>query len=438
MSALPDLPSVYLLVPHLAVLAGLAWLLRLKTAGKPQLAIHFWPAFLIKALAGVAVGLVYGLHYKGGDTFLLYQDALTLSRLLGDDPLLFLRFLADSGADNGKVLAGIAEPTPRALFFSKTVSLVLFFTGNNYWLAGCYFSLTAFTGTWLLLVRLVGLAPHLSLCAVLGFLYWPSFVFWSSGILKESLMVGCLGTVAYALGILQTHRRHKYWLPALIAGLLYVVLRLKYYYLAAFVPALAAFYAARWVSARYSQRHAPVLAGLGVFACTLLAASATHPNLYPKAFFSAVVENSEKMAQQTEKKGNLIVYHKLSPNAWGLSRNIPKAVWEGFARPYLWEKGNWLKKAAAAEALLSVLLLLTALQQAVFGKHKAWHSVWYREHVPLLFATCLYVALLAVLLPLAAPNLGNLVRYKAGYMPLLATALLWLAFPSWMKLPKTA
>ncbi len=81
---------------------------------------------------------------------------------------------------------------PRALFLSKVVSVFGLFTASNYWIISCYFSCLAFAGAWYLVKIIRRCNAHYTLAAVLAFLFFPSVVFWSSGIVKESLAMASL------------------------------------------------------------------------------------------------------------------------------------------------------------------------------------------------------------------------------------------------------
>ena len=84
---------------------------------------------------------------------------------------------------------------PRTTFFIKIVSVFYLLTSNNYWITSIYFSLISFLGSWILTNELVKHNRRLKIPAVLALFYFPEFVFWTSGILKESIAWFCLAVL---------------------------------------------------------------------------------------------------------------------------------------------------------------------------------------------------------------------------------------------------
>ena len=77
------------------------------------------------------------------------------------------------------------------LFISKLLALLNFATLGSYWLNGVYLSLGCYVACWGLVRTLRQLWPVAPLGAgLVSFLLWPSVVWWSSGISKETLVLG--------------------------------------------------------------------------------------------------------------------------------------------------------------------------------------------------------------------------------------------------------
>ena len=52
---------------------------RIWSLEKSSLRKFFWPALLLKLIAGICLGLVYTYYYSIGDTFLYFQDGVSLA-----------------------------------------------------------------------------------------------------------------------------------------------------------------------------------------------------------------------------------------------------------------------------------------------------------------------------------------------------------------------
>jgi hypothetical protein len=150
----------------------------------------FWSALLIKLISGIVLGLVYTYYYTAGDTFQYFNDGSLLAQLARDDLQAYIRFLVSDNIAPADIHLSLSAP--RAVYFSKIVSIVSLVAGNNYWMVALYFSFFSFLGCWMLVRHLHRYFPGSTVPAVLAFLFIPSVVFWTSGIIKESLAFASL------------------------------------------------------------------------------------------------------------------------------------------------------------------------------------------------------------------------------------------------------
>ncbi len=400
----------------------------------PLLRTHFWSALLLKIVAGMAVGWVY-THYQaageGADTFGLFQDARFLSNLAAKDPASYATFLLlpDAEAEQ-RVVEQLAIRNPRAVIFSKWLSVAILCFGDRYYVVSFFFSLLSFSGIWAMLHLWLRFAPYATRSALLAFCYAPSVVFWSSGILKESLLMAMLGACTALFGTVFFPRRPVgFWrllfVGAAFAGAAYVLWQLKYYYFAALLPCLFALAIAQYVRTYAVWVFLSVLLGASVLA------TFAHPNLRVGVLLEALVRNHDLMVAATKRPENLLHFQQLTPHWESLLRNLPTALVEGWARPYLWEPAaHWFKKVAALETFLySILLCLALLPPYRTPKSKPVQL--------LVVAGVCFCGLLWVMLAFAAPNLGNLVRYKSAFLPFALLLILEAIRTKWNILTQT-
>jgi hypothetical protein len=116
------------------------------------------------------------------------------------------------------------------------VSLFCLITFNNYWITSLYFSFASFCGAWILVKQIIGFSPSAKNVAMASFLFFPSVVFWSSGLIKESLAMASLFFLC-SLFVKAWQRKTPGWIEYLFLIVsLWVLWNLKYYYLAVLVP----------------------------------------------------------------------------------------------------------------------------------------------------------------------------------------------------------
>lgn len=364
----------------------------------------YWPALGVRILAGLAIGYMYVVHYGAGDPITFSTDATTLANIAREDPTRYLQFLW-----SGSLLEGLANEQPRVIFMVKALSLVYLITWNNFWIASVLLAFFSFAGAWFL-VRIIASRWNSSFPAVIAFLFWPSIVVWTSGVLKETIATPCLFVmVGCVLMIRENPRRVLAWLGFVIAS--WLGWKLKYYnvgvFLSAGLTALAVHYMIGIL--QIGNRYGQVLLWLVVFATLTGTVTFLHPNFNLQALPGVIVDNYRLSVELSEGSG-VILFQGLEPTWARIAVYAPKALFSGLFRPFLWEAGSWLALAGALENLFLFVMVIWAFVHAL-------RNPGCRE--PLLFLAALVVVLiLGVILPLSYPNFGTLSRYRVGYLSL--------------------
>jgi hypothetical protein len=368
----------------------------------------FWPALAAKLLAGIALGLVYFQYYGTGDTLHYFNDGSTLAALAKNDAGAYVEFLWSS--QPSQPLHGLQFQEPRALFMVKAVSVLSLVSFNNYWLIALYFSLISFLGSWFLVKQLWLHFPGREAPAAVAFLFFPSLVFWSSGVIKESLAMAALFFLTgMFLKLWFSERVPLYqWLVLLLAA--WVAWHLKYYFAAIFfaVTITSLLYKFLVRMLRPARFTTEVFAWLLLFIIPLAVVMASRPNFYPSRIFNVITENYRSYNALSSPE-DLIHFKTLSPDAWSMAMNAPWALFSGLFRPFFWEANNVLQMAAAVENLFLLVLSCIGLFSVA--------SVRRSSHRMLIFGAGVYILLLCVFITLSTPNFGTLSRYRAGYMP---------------------
>ena len=402
---------------HVPLLALLAYGLY-RRYGNSLLRRYFFPALALKLAAGVVLGGLYTYHYTyGGDTFLFHREGVAVADWARTHPLPYLRFLGSGLLPDAATAARVSTLSqPRALVMVKLVSGLHLLTGNSYWLSGAWLSLFGFWGMWRLAHCLAVSFPTTRVAAAVGFLFFPSVVFWSAGILKETVAAGIIGFAgAFLLRHWRPERLRVTWGYigrglGLVAGL-GVLWQLKFYYCAVLVLCGAAGWLAHWASRRFSVRRTTgqVLLFEGWLA-GLAGAAFLLPGLSPGGLLMGLVGNHDAHLR-AHIADPALVYEGLQPTLGSVATYAPKALGVGLFRPFLWEASGPLQAWVGVENLLLLVASILAL----------WSLLRRRTHlrpsVLLLLTVLHYIVILAVLLPLAAPNFGEISRYKVAFLP---------------------
>lgn len=392
---------------HLLIIVAFSWFFRSREGHLKKI---FWSALIFRITCAIAVGLLYRFYYQDGDTYFYFQDGATLAQLARSDFSGYLLFLWSDQPTPG-LMAALIYDDARALFFAKFVSVLNLITADNYWIMAVYFSMMSFAGSWFLFKKLSLYFPSRTLPAAFAFLFFPSAVFWTSGLIKESIACGAL---FFLTGLFLTawfEKKLGGWFS--LAGLvaLWILWGLKYYYAAIFIPVVFTSLVYRFIAAPLIKNARPwkeVVLWLSIFIVPLILVSFMHPNFYPGRFLDVMVSNNRAYEQFSD-PADMIHFHSLEPSATSILRNSPLAFISGLYRPFIFEAGNTFQWLAAIENLMLVVVTLFAMKNLFATKNN--------PDLVLTLAVFVYVFLLCIFITLSTPNFGTLSRYRAGYIP---------------------
>lgn len=385
------------------------------------------PALFLRLSGGVLVGWLYRFYFGGGDTFAFQADSLVLTAWGKTDFEGYLRllFLNQFGSQTPGLLFNF-QSYSNSFFLVKVLSLLNFATGGDYLLNGFYLSFFSFTGSWRLVKVLATVYPASRLAAVAAFLFFPSVVFWSSGVLKESILVGATGWLVSAVLLLTHGKGSRVWLEALIMlAAAYLIWRIKFFIGAVLLPVLVAYAVVQQTGRRLSFfRRRQGKTALFAVVLLLFGLLALQSHLFfreGQAFFlEQVVLNYTTILQNTSPGRPVIQYEDLEPVPGSLLRNAPQALGSAIYRPFFWETNEPAYVLASVENLLLLVLSAAALLGLLQKKS-------FRPD-PFFLALLLYVVVLGVMMGLTTPNFGTLNRYRVAFLPFLVYLLLQTGF----------
>jgi hypothetical protein len=369
----------------------------------------FWPAVVIKIVAGLSLGLIYKYYYTANDTFPFFEDAKVITAFAKNNLVHYVQFLW-SADERFSIWSELVNVQSRSLFFIKILSFFNLLTDDNYWMSSVWFSFLSFLGCWHLFSRFTQWLKDAQWPAAFSFLFFPSFVFWGSGIVKESLAIGAL---CYILGVflfLVQRQRPKIlqWILIVIAS--WILWNLKYYWAAVLFPSMITSLILIYGVLPFMKfsNGIQIFMWAVVFLTVCLGVSFIHPNFYLDRLLEVVVENYDLFARVSRPDG-MIHYDHLSATWSSMFLNSPWAIFSGLFRPFIFEPGNLLHLFSAIENGFLLLLFISSLTNL--------RSIPSSPYRLIIFGAIVYVLLLCALLALSTPNLGTLSRYRIGFLP---------------------
>ncbi|MBS1683385.1 MAG: hypothetical protein JSS76_01430 [Bacteroidetes bacterium] len=374
--------------------------------------------FALKLFFGFALWAVYTFYYKDrstSDIYKFYDDAHYIHAAFGENKTAFLGLM--TGIEDSSLSAYTSQmknwernftdrmPFNENRFMIRLNAVVMLVSGENMHIHTVFFCLLSFIGCTLLLKVFQQFLPDGKKKWALLTMLFPSFLFWTSGGLKESVMILALGLLLY--GFLSIREKKVVAVLIFLAGalLLFVI---KYFLLLCLLPAIVAYYIA---SGQTDIKFSAIKYG-AVLALSVAAVAIMSP-LAPKLDFVFLIAMKQKHAiaeAMYMKAGSYSYVPPLEQSIWSILSHLPTGLCNAMLKPYLWQSRNPMMLLSALENVVLVVLLVVAI---------IYHSKKRKLNFNLLFfvlaCTLPYLCMIGIMTPV----LGNLVRYKVVVIPLL-------------------
>ncbi len=390
---------------------------------------YFFPALTLRILGAIVLGFIYQFYYDGGDTYNYHTyGSRVVWEAFVDDPVNGLRLIF--GKAGGEI--GAYEYTSRIIFFRDPSSYFVvriaafldLITFSSYSATAVLFSILGFAGMWMLFLVFYKQYPHLHLGIAIATFFIPSVFFWGSGLLKDTIIIGCLGIATYYFYSIFFERNITVRSVLGLSVALYVIFSVKIFVLQAYLPAVII-----WIMT-------------GNFASikSWLAKAMLVPALFGivivSAYYAVVLigENSPKYSvDNLRKTAQITAYdirfwtgrdagsgYTISIVDWtpiGMLRAAPAAINVSLFRPYLWEVKNPLMLISAIE---SAILLVFSIY--VLGRNFR-HLFSALGNPNTLFCLAFSITF-AFAVGISTFNFGTLTRYKIPLLPFYFLALI--------------
>ncbi len=379
---------------HISILAILAYLYHKRfNANLPP--IVFLSTLLLKMTGGLVLGWIFIEYYQAGDTIMFFEKSKDMASLPFPEYIKIL--LTWSSYE--------VSQEPRVLFFTKFLSFFVFITNGSYWISSLYLSLLSFFATWYLVTVIKSIYSTLLEVTIVCFLLIPTVVFWSSGILKDSLAFCALAFVIS--NVLKIYHSRKPAIPELLIGMIsvFILFKLKHYLMISFLLFVGLLgFLTLFRKSRIQYRVTAVI----ILVLAIISTQFIHPYLRMNRMVQTIYENNQVITENTAPENRLSI-HIEAPDIISLFKEVPKAIHIGLFRPSIIDKTSvWGQIHRIENTILTFLFFLTIL---------LWIKYKPKIDVPLVISSSITILVLSILLALSTPNFGTLVRYKNAFLP---------------------
>lgn len=381
--------------------------------------------FATKLLAAFALVGVYQIVYENentGDINKYHKAGLVLYSALEESP-----------ADYFKMVSGICADEPQLEYYydktdywykawnygllndNRTVirynALLDLFTQGNIWLNLIISAFVAFCGAYFLALAMLGFCKGRRWVAVISAFLVPSVVFWSSGMMKECLVMFSLGLLMFSwVSLCQKFGVLKLLVVLVSAWFLFLA---KFYVLLAMLPGMVVFA----LPAKFGAKKL-LISSVAVFAVvvTLFFFSGS---IFGYDLVYTIVRKQHDFINMVNAEasysGSNIEIQELEPTFMGFASCLVPAYINVLFRPFVTEANSFVKLVCCAE---NVVFLLLFLYMCVRFKPIDEKQIRF-----VLFTLC-FMLILYALIGMTTPNIGALVRYKIPVMPFLLCSML--------------
>ncbi|MEO6490914.1 MAG: hypothetical protein ABIO04_13310 [Ferruginibacter sp.] len=402
---------------------------RRKRYKNPLLRKYHKQAFWIKIIStfGFCIFVVY---LSPGDTNgLYYPEGLNIAKLIMKDPSN-IKLILGSGAEfDESLLNDIGNSgyfrEESNFMVSRLVAIFSFFTFGKFMAINLVFSMISFTGVWRLFRFFYEQYPHLHKQFAIAILYLPTFVFWSSGILKDPICTGALGWVTYSLYSIFYTKNNVIKNLILVIFFGYFLVTLKIYILVAYVPFYALFLILKNVNL-IKNPLVKVLLVIGFFVGSIFgfvkAASSIQGALssYASQGITASIKNYQTNYENQSEfvQSNFSLGVEFDGSSGSLAKIAPAAMVATLFRPFIWESKKPSTLLSSLESLALMIFTLYVLRKV--GILKFFKTI---VKSPIVMYCFFYSLIFALFVGATTLNFGTLVRYKIPGIPFFIIAL---------------
>lgn len=383
--------------------------------------------FFIKLVAAYCLFLVYSKYYTDrstADIFKYFDDSTWLYKnVFSKSPINYFKIILGIHTDQPYIHYELKQtqywfkPHETNVFNdNRTVirfNLIIYLISLGYYhihtLILCFLSFIGLTGIYKTFIKLF---PQKTLILILSIYFLPSVLFWGSGILKESLLLFSVGLFIYGLAEL-TLQKKKSLSNFIIITISFLLLTITKPYviltLAPSVLALISYPRFKKISIIY------YFILIHVF-CIISALIVNYLNTNLDILGNIVYKQHDflNVARDTHAQSTIYV-EKLSNNLYSFIHFSPLAFVNGFFRPTIFEINSIIYLPAVFEStllILGVVFFLLKRNTDLNGNQKM-----------IVYFSLFFSVFLALLIGLATPVLGAIVRYRVPYLPFLYSAI---------------
>ncbi len=432
----PGLIDYIIISVYLVIIFTISIIIQRKNQiNNPVYRFYTWGLFV--KIAGVIIFcLIYTLYYKGHDTTNYYRSSEALVNLLFNKPLTYLSILLGNLSPENRMAFDSSTGTPWYMSDSQSFALIRLtsiFTllgFKNYFTASILIAWFAYTGLWRLYLVFTDLFKGLYKELAFVVLFFPSVVFWGSGILKDTFTLMAAGWFVYGFYhlFIKKNVRAKYIIIIIMSS--FIMVSIKPYIFVALLPG-SLIWASFEKIKKIKNLFIRIAFGPTIILAFLFIARFVLAGLSDKLEDYGTMDGIIEKAIVTQ--DDLTRAHSYGENYFDIGHldgtivnfisNAPQAMFAAMFRPFVWEGDSPLIYIAGIENMALILFCFWVLLRV--GPIK---FIRITGRSPSVIFTLLFALIFAFAVGVTTANFGALVRLKIPMLPFLGFSLMAINF----------
>jgi hypothetical protein len=421
----------YLLFPFYVLAFFFLVKYRLKKNADPVLRKFYKRAFWIRVVSCFAFS-IFLIYISPGDSFgTYYGEALNIYKQSLNDVSVIGKMIFTSAKNIDESL--FSKDIGGAIVFAdennymvvRVAAIFLFFSFGKYLIANLFFSLLAFEGCWRLYKFFYEQYPALQKQLAIAILYFPTFIFWSSGIGKEAICISGMGFITYGLYSILVKKKNIIASTIVVIFFTYILLNVKVYIIVSYLPFLIYFIVVTNVL-KVKNQLLKILIGPAIVLLSILGfvgiilASKDTLGVYAIDGLTETVQKQQTNFQLQENisESNFDLGADYDGSILGLAKVAPFAIGAALFRPFIWEAK---KPSTFLSSLESLALILFTIYVLFKVGPLQFFKQFYKK--PIVAYCFFYSILFSVFVGATTLNFGSLVRYKIPCLPFYAVSM---------------
>jgi len=374
---------------------------------------------------------IYVFYYGGGDTTAYFESTMAMTKLFYQSPEKYLHVMMSPPSAETRSLFTDRTGYPYSYLFNdshtfmviKLTSILSILSGKSYFLTSLLLAFISYFGVWRLFQTFKKYVPEIEHKLAWAILYFPSTLFWGSGVSKDTYTFSATALFVYAAHELFISKKYSIKIILIILISSWLILSIKPYIFIVLFPGgiLWIFYE------KLTKLKNPIVSFLlfpiaiffitfiSYFVLTSLGDSMSKFSI-DKALETAAITNHD--LKQDYYGGASFDIGDFDGTTSGMLKLFLPALNAGLFRPYIIESKSVVLLLAGLENLFLLLFTLYVLYKTkVIGALKL-----ISKNALLLFSFTFSI-LFAYMIGLTTSNFGALVRFKIPLIPFYLSAL---------------